>query len=160
VVKKIVKYLREGTMKINGKITFLCNKEGATIELHDDDASVTFARVRLTAEQLCQALGRLAYTECYAMEVRGLDKVGMKMENKEFVFEVPDDLPYQREKRNEILSSILQKICPEGWIPSILFNSQNSFFTKDGKYYARTTIRRWVQIDRNQGKDKDDSKED
>lgn len=132
-------------MKINGKITILCDREGATIELHDDDARVTFATVQLNPVQLGQALGRLGYTECESVEVRGLDKVGKKMENKEFIFEVPEDLSCKRDIRDKILIPILEKVCPKGWIPDTSFSSQGSFFSKGGKYYAKTPIRRWVE---------------
>jgi hypothetical protein len=37
--------------------------------------------------------------------------------------------------------------CPYGWTPDLYFNSQDSFFYKDKKRFARTTIRRWVEID-------------
>jgi hypothetical protein len=133
-------------MKIKGKITILCDEDGATIELHDEDASLTFARVKLTSTQYCQALGRLAYTPCFSMEVKGLDKVGKQMENRPLIFEVPKELPYKRDERDKLLIPILEKVCPEGWVYDMGFHSQDSFFSKDGKSYAKTTIRRWVKV--------------
>jgi len=133
-------------MKINGKITLLCEGDNVKLELHDDDSSITFVRVELTAKQFTQALGRLAHTPCKSMEVRGLERVGTKMENQTFIFEVPESVPWKHEERVKILKPILDKVCPEGWIPDMGFNSQNSFFTNEGKNYARTTIRRWVKI--------------
>ncbi len=133
-------------MKINGKITLLCEGDSVKLELHDDDSSITFVRVELTTKQFTQALGRLAHTPCKSMEVRGLERVGTKMENKEFIFEVPEELPYERAERNKILIPILYKIIPESWIADMGFNSQNSFFMNKGKNFASTTIRRWVKI--------------
>jgi hypothetical protein len=131
-------------MKINGKITILVNREYTTIELIDDDAGITFARVKLTPEQLSAALSRIAYTSC-DMELIGLEKIGKKMEYKQFEFELPrKGLSSQNA---EELSGIAQKILNEsneGWIAENYFSSQKTFFSRDGKDYARCTIRRWV----------------
>jgi hypothetical protein len=133
------------SMKINGRITILAGEDGVKIEVHDDDSSITFLKIEMTPEQFCQALSRLSNTHCTSTEVRGLNKVGLVMENKDFVFEVPADLAYRREERDAVLLPILWKACLKGWIPDTHFGSQNSFFTEGKKYYARTTIRRWVE---------------
>jgi hypothetical protein len=114
---------------------------GMKIELVDNDASCIFAVVKLNAVQTCQALSRLGYTEC-SMEVFNLDQVGKKMEHKPFEFEIPQDSPWK--KGREIIAEIAKEKCPEGWKPDLSFSSQGSFFRKDDKQYARTTIRRWV----------------
>jgi len=128
-------------MKIkDGRITMLASEFGMRIELHDNEASTTFAVVTLSPKQLSQALGRLGYTEC-KIEVANLDIVGKKMEHEKFEFEVPKD-PSWRNK--DLVRQTALRACPEGWKPDLSFSSQGSFFKKDGKDYARTTIRRWV----------------
>lgn len=131
-------------MKINGKISILVNREYTTIELIDDDASITFVQVKLTPEQLSAALSRIAYTNC-DMELFGLERIGKKMEHKQFEFELPRK--GLSSKNDKELSEIVQKMLDEsdeGWISDTHFSSQNTFFSKDGKDYARCTIRRWV----------------
>ena len=73
-------------MKIkDGRITILVSKEQTRIEIKDNDASITFVRIEITPVQLSQALSRLSFVRC-DMEVVGLDKIGKKMENKDFKF--------------------------------------------------------------------------
>lgn len=130
-------------MKIrDARITFLVSAEGTTIELHDADASITFAVIKLTPAQLSKALSRLAYTEC-EVEVRSLELVGTRMENKKHEFPLtPKCGDYGQQKEEAVLEAI--RTCPEGWAPDLSFNSRDSTFSKDGKYYGQTTIRRWV----------------
>jgi len=124
-------------MKINGTISILINSDYTTIEIEDKDANTTFVKVRLTPEQLSMALSRLSYTPC-EMEVHKLERVGKRHEHKSHEFEIPNDV-----KNNELHNLALLS-CENGWTPDNYFGSQNSFFTKDGKKYARCTIRRWV----------------
>lgn len=126
----------------NGKITFLIDRDGATIEIEDGNSNTMFAKIILTPEQLCQAMSRQAFTPC-SLEVKGLDRVGKKHENKDHVFELPSEI--FRNKENALaLFQLAKKTTPEGWIPDNYFSSQNSFFSKDGKNYARCVIRRWI----------------
>ena len=123
----------------DGRISILCGEDCVEISLHDSDASITFANVKMKPEQFCQALSRLIHTKCEKMEVNGLEKVGKKMEHREIVF--PINGKY-RDKGAAL--AVVDKYCPAGWVASRYFGSQGSFFTRDGKEYARTTIRRWV----------------
>ena len=129
-------------MNINGSVTILFERDGMTIKVHDEDASIEFLEIRLNQEQTCQALGRLGNTECESMTVRALHRVGKKMEHESFDFPMPCSLFDSRCK--EIAVAECKRVCPEGWEPDTHFGSQNSFFKKDDKPWARTTIRRWV----------------
>jgi hypothetical protein len=131
-------------MKIKGQISILINRESTTIKLVDDDASVTFAVVTLTPEQLSSALSRLVNTDC-EIDVNHLNKIGKKMENKSFEFLLPDN--FDRYTYTDVLRSIAQdevNKLGQDWIVDSYFSSQNTFFTKDKKNYVRCTIRRWV----------------
>ena len=133
-------------MKINGKITILCDEDGVKIEVLDNDADIQFLEIRLTPRQFTQALGRLAHTECMSTEVRGLDLVGKVAEHKALVFEIPKDLRWEHgPKRDEALIKLADKACPKGWIHDNYFGSRDSFLEKDGKYFAQTHLRRWVE---------------
>jgi len=125
----------------DGRITMLADRDnGFTIELVDNEASTTFVRVHLTADQFMAAMARLGYTPC-TIEVMALDRVGKKHEHKAFAFEMPEcDWKSQKETAKRLVT---QK-CPEGWIPDIGFSSQNSFFKNGDKNMARTIIRRYI----------------
>ena len=125
----------------NGKITILFRQDGLKIEVEDGGSSVRFVDITLTQEQLCRALSREACVPC-DITLSGLDKIGKTLQHRKFVFELPPDTNYSNKK--EKAQEQIKLKCPEGWEPDIYFNSQDSFFTKDDKEYARTTIRQWV----------------
>lgn len=131
-------------MKIEGKITILINQDYTRIELYDNKAGITFVEVTLTPEQLSSALSRLAYTGC-DIDVHSLDKLGKKVEYKKIVFEIPKELEYARDS-NELkkLAQDFLDISNEGWISDGYFGSQDSFYSKGDKYYARCGARRWI----------------
>lgn len=131
-------------MEINGKITFLVDIDRTTIKIIDDDAGITFIEITLTPEQLSSALSRLAYTNCKKVEVRNLDNVGKQRENKRFEFKLPDE--FQREYYS-VKAKIIEyaKTIIDDWILYDSFNSQDSFFVKDGIWWGRCTIIRWVE---------------
>jgi hypothetical protein len=129
-------------MKIeNAKITMIINRDCTEIEIHDADANTTLARVKLTPEQLSMILSRQGYVECEC-NTGDLKKIGKKHENKYFEFEIT----YSKSKEDLALAcneAIFQQGMHE-WESDNYYSSQNSFFSKDGKDYARTVIRRWV----------------
>ena len=134
----------------DGAISFLVNPGRTTIEIHDRVSGVMFAEIRLTDEQVVQMMSRLSFTDC-DISVFGLDKIGKKMESASFEFELPDG--FQRSKGGE--DNNLNRVCWYAlrasefslWEPQLYFGSQNSFFSKDGKQYARTVVRRWVEVE-------------
>jgi len=131
----------------DARITMLVGEDGLKIELYDGVSSVHYAEVRLTPEQFAQALGRLGNTHCTA-EVYNLEKLNKRHEHKMFEFELPYDPMWK--DRVKVASEAVLKVCPEGWEPDLHFMSQGSFFNKDGKPWARTAIRRWVEMDEEQ----------
>jgi len=130
-------------MKIkDARISISINKKRITIKLDDHNASTRFAEIEMTPEQFAQALSGLYYTKCN-IEIHHLNRIGKTMLHKEFKFKLPKGLNYfdqdiQAEK-------IVKKICPKGWKPDLYFRSQNSFFEKNNKTWARTTIRKWIK---------------
>ena len=129
-------------MKIkNPKITMLINPEYTEIEITDSDSNTTIAKVKLTPEQLSAILSRQGYMNCEC-STGDLTRVGKKHENKYFEFEIT----YSKTKEDLSLAcneALFQQNMHE-WVPDNYYRSQNSFFSKDGKDYARTVIRRWV----------------
>jgi hypothetical protein len=132
-------------MKLEGKVTILFSRDGLKIEVEDKLSSLRFLEVSLDQHQTCDALSRLACTPC-VIDVRGLDNVGKQRENGSIEFELPPSTDFHN--RKEIASVLAKEHCPDGWIVSTYFGSQDSFFKKDGKPYARTSTTRWVEVDR------------
>lgn len=127
----------------NGKLTFLIGEESTTLELKDSDSGQIFAQVLLNPSQLSAILSRRGNVEC-EISVFGLEKLGKKMIHKPHTFDITGiDI-----KRNEtdVLAGLANKTIPEGWVSDNYFGSQNSFFEKDGRKFARVTIRSWVDI--------------
>lgn len=129
----------------NARISILIGAESTTIEIKDATSVTTFVKVKLNPEQLSQCLSRTMYVECEA-EVFGLDKLGKVHENTKFDFEIPKELSGSKNSAalNQKALKALQAAGMEEWVPDNYYSSQDSFFSKDSKYYARVTIRRWV----------------
>lgn len=127
-------------MKIEGGFSMLINREETTIEIRDKNASITFIRVKLTPEQLSAVLSRQMSVEC-EVDVYALDKIGKVHENKTMEFEIPESLASSKHAND--LQKLAQSELSDGWIAESYFGSQGSFFKKEGKQYARVTIRRW-----------------
>lgn len=135
-------------MKINrAQIDILVNRDGTEINLYDADASVCFARISLTPEQFQQALSRLGYVPC-EVDVANFEKVGKRMEYKTFEFEIPEANANRYADKKDSCRILCEKALKESefsdWASDNCFSSRNSFFYKDGKPWARTTIRRWI----------------
>ncbi len=123
-----------------GAITILCHRECVIIEVHDQNAHVEFVSIKMTPENFISALGRHGYSPC-EISVNALDKVGKTHESKYFEFEIPWN---KWDAKSEKVKKIAMEMCPRGWEPDLFFSSQDSFFSKDKKNYARTVIRRWI----------------
>lgn len=132
-------------MKLNDpRITILINQDYTEIELQERQSNSTFCRIRLTPQQLSSALSRLGYVECES-EVYNLDHLGKTHENIKFEFEIPNkDIRPSNEELIKICLKALKDKGMQDWKPDTYFNGQDSFFTKNGKRYAQTAIRRWV----------------
>lgn len=128
-------------MKIEGRVSILCDKNGAIIEIEDHNANVGFLKIQLTAEQFTSCLGRLAMVPC-EIDVKGIDKVGKKHENKSFEFAI-SDAEYSN-RNTSVLQTAAQNQLTDGWVADNYFGSQNSFFKKGDQWFARVTIRRWI----------------
>jgi hypothetical protein len=133
-------------MKLQGKITILINREYTEIEIEDENANVRFVRIRLNPEQLSAVLSRQVCVDC-ELDVVGIDKIGTKHENKTFAFEIPKEL---RSSRHSVeLGIMAQELLNKenkGWFADEYFSSQDTFSEKDGKYFAKCTVRRWIKI--------------
>ncbi len=123
--------------RIKGSITFLPSQEGTTIKVRCETSKITFLEVTLTNDQLASMMSRLANTEC-EIEVKGLDKVGKQHEHQQFEFE------YDKKENVKWICEMAVEKEFKDWTSDHHYGSQNSFFQRDGKNFARTMIRRWI----------------
>ena len=131
------------------KITILVREDHTTIELYDSTSALILFKIKLSPEQLSMALSRLHRTECEA-EVFNLDRAGKSMEMKMVEFEI-DRKTYMSPQRTGLHEGLIalsndhvRKELGEEWVSDNYFGSQNSFFTKGDKFFARCYARRWV----------------
>jgi hypothetical protein len=129
-------------MNIKGNISIMVNREYTSIEIRDSNANVQFLKIALSPYQLSAALSRQAEIEC-ELQLKGLDRVGKKMENKKFEFQLPEDLTGWNADKDKI-ARYAQTLLSDGWIADGYFNSKDSFFKWGDTEYARCTVRRWV----------------
>lgn len=138
-------------MKIEGRLTFLVNYDKTRIIIEDENSSIDFVTIELDPEQLSMMLGRLGKVPCI-LDIKGLDKVGKKMETKTHTFTLPDDfIPYKRND-DQLYELSIKSLGEnsEGWIPDKYFGSQNSiqpFINKETgetNYRCDVTLRRWI----------------
>ena len=133
-------------VKINAQITLLVggNDAGTTkLEIRDRDAGICFVALELTAEKFVGLLARQGLVRCDA-EVQGLENVGKMQVHKKHEFRIG---PSDYHTRDDIARAEARASCPPGWTTDGYFGSQSSFFRRDGEEWARTTIRRWVDIE-------------
>jgi hypothetical protein len=128
-------------MKLQGKITMLVNTDYTTIQIEDSISSTLFCEVTLSPEQLSAILSRLACVSC-ELELHGLEKIGKTHECKTFEFEISEK--EYKDRDSVVLKAKADSLLKDEWVAEDYFNSQNSFFKKEKKQYARCTIRRWV----------------
>lgn len=128
--------------KLKASVTFLVGTELTRLEISDELSGAEIVHVDITPGELIRLLSRQANVKCgmQLFDVNSL-KWGKKQEHATHEFEIPFE-PWRQDK--EELHLLCKLTCPDGWEPDYYFSSQNSFFTKDGKNFARTIIRRWV----------------
>ncbi len=138
-------------MKIKTWLQISNRRDKVVISIEDRDAGIKFCEIELTPEQFVQALSN-ANVEVDG-EVMNIDKIGKKMEHKPHEFELTRDIWQSDKLKEHARAMVLAKLKNTEWEPDLHFYSQDSFFTKDGKKWVRTTIRRWIDKEK-----KDDHK--
>ena len=134
-------------MKIKASLTIGIENSASDnvfIEVQDEASRIRIIKLEVDPVQFTKALARLSNVPCINAETGPLDRVGKKHECKDFEFPFEDKGDWKTRKERAAVES--KRLCPEGWISDGYFGSQGSFFTKDGKSYARCTIRRWVDV--------------
>lgn len=68
------------------------------------------------------------------------------MQHDKFVFELIGEQA-DRQNRDKVYELAIEKLIEANmteWIPDSYFGAKDSFYTQDGKTFARATIRRWI----------------
>lgn len=130
--------------QLKGKIDLLFDRDkGLEIRVEDKTSGVQFLEVNVPAESVCTMLSRQTHINC-DLEVRGLELVGKHEWFGDIEFRLPGSLQSYHPDR-EAVTEYCNKICPDNFNPSNYWGSQNSFFERDGMYWARTTVRTYLK---------------
>ena len=131
---------------MKGKITISRPKgrgcDYITISASDSASGIEFVEINVKYSEFAEALTGASYKSC-DFELRGVERVGMKRENKtESVF-IPNTIAY---KDTEAIRAEVAKHEVDGWIgyiPDASNNHRMTKSTKDGAYYT-VGFTRWL----------------
>ena len=123
------------------KVTCSHGENYISLRIEDLTSRIEFVEVQVKLQDFSEILTGLGHVSCSA-EVHNLENVGKFYEHKQIEFPLPGLGAYANNREEAITES--EKHCPEGWECSSYFGSQNSFFFKDSKTWARCSIYRWV----------------
>jgi len=133
-------------MDILASVTLLVNPDGVIFEIGDEKAGVQILSIDISQSDFMSLLGRDRYVKMNA-KIANLDKVGKKMEVDSFEFELPVEASGYELRKKWAIENVQNALIAAGksdWEADKYYGSQKSFFTKDGKPFARATIRRWI----------------
>lgn len=136
-------------MKLNGSCGFARRSDGFIVmTIRDEDSSTSFCEVKFTPEQFANAITGLFSTKC-ELDVRGLDKLGKKMENMTVDVFAPDGNVAQM-KANEISklmwADMTEQWTKDGWTVEKYNwgNMHKRIKSKFGELGYECVARRWV----------------
>lgn len=131
-------------VEINAQITILANYDNVVkITVYDKDSGIDFLDIKMTHEQFVNAtMNRLGNCNVIRATISDVDKLGKHMEIGTLEFEITGATGARSDI--ELARKLAKTKCDAGWVPDLDFVSSNSFFRKEGKQWARTTIRRWM----------------
>lgn len=115
-------------------------KEVITIQIVDERSRERFVTVEISYADFTRALTGASEIPC-DLVIKRLERIGMKKETLPLEFLIPKDAYHNKDKAMQIAN----EQTPEGWQAVNYFNSQNSFFVRNGKSWAKTVMVRWVK---------------
>lgn len=111
------------------------------ISITDDDARLTFAKVKISYADFAACLTGASEVHC-SVAVNGLHNVGKLRETDSLRFKMPKGSGFWDK---DAAAKEAKRICPEGWLVSAYFSSQDSFYDDNGESWAKTGLTRWVE---------------
>lgn len=112
-----------------------------SISVVDKESVRASVEITIGLEDLMDALTGLAHTKCDLM-ITNNDLFGKKRIMEEMIFKMPAHLVGQR--LNTAINRANKLTKGTDWVIDEHFASQNSFFSEDGKLFARTVKYKWV----------------
>lgn len=126
--------------KLEGKVTISKNSSGKVyLSVEDNNSGIKFVEVELSMKDFADAMFGLAFRPCKYI-TRGLDKLGKQYISEEYIFEIEG---YGNKEAARKIAQTLSEQDPT-WDYSTYFGSQGSFFSKDGKQFAKTTRFKYI----------------
>jgi hypothetical protein len=127
-------------MKENYSISFNHSSEGLEMTIRDEKSFMEFITIKISPEEFLKGLGRVMSRPC-EVTLKNMDKIGKKRKIEILTFEVENvyDKKYAIEKAEEIAKTRFK----DNIYRINSFNSSDSFFTDNGKGYAKTTVIIW-----------------
>jgi len=110
------------------------------IKIKDSNSRINFLTLELDYDKFAELMTGLAFVEC-DLSFNDLENIGKKIEKKDIIFELPKSRHLLTDKEVEMIAKIN---TPDDWICMNCFRSSNSFLKKDGKYFAKTKIKRYI----------------
>ena len=114
-----------------------------SLTIRDTDACIELCKLTLSPNELMLALTGQLLTNI-TTRLGDTGKIGKVRESRVLEFPMPEGTFYGDPRKAQAVKEG-SRICPEGWEMSTYFSSQSSFFTKEGRDWARTSIMRWVE---------------
>lgn len=131
----------EGSITISRPHGIKCDY--ISIKFRDESSRTGFMEARIRYADFAEALTGLSEVPC-EITVRGLNRVGKQQEIDKIEFKVAGAKHKYGEELRRLAENSAKEHTPEGWEADKYYGSQNSFFTRYGETWARTTIRRWI----------------
>ena len=107
-----------------------------SIEVMDNESRTRFLELKFDYSDFAELMTGLSFVHCNG-EVRNIERVGKKKISKRVEFQI--DSYASKDQARDLVRGFLV----DGYVSHFDFTSQDSFFTRDGKHYARTSIFKW-----------------
>lgn len=131
-------------MKLKGSITISYPSNGTVrFQVRDETSRQTFLEIELSYEEFAKSLSSLAERPM-TFNIHDSERIGKVKHTEDIEVEVPNN--HDRDiSRKHVQKFVSKKIKETGkpWIADLALSSQNSFFHKDERKFARTTMSYW-----------------
>lgn len=134
------KYLT-GSHDVKVGFSILTDDKNVEIEIKDNYGTGFQGKLIIPINLFMKAFAQRLVGQKCIFHINNLDKIGLEYIREEITCEIPDT--YDNRKENAIKYII--EATPDGWIPCLYFDSQGSFYRKEDKLFAKTTMIKWIE---------------
>ena len=129
-------------MKENYSISFNPSSEGLEMTIRDEKSFMEFITIKISPEEFLKGMGRVMSRPC-EVTLKNMDKIGKKRKIEILTFEVLYKNVYDKKYAMEKAKEIAKTRFKDNIYRINSFDSSDSFFTDNGKAYAKTTVMIW-----------------